>query len=78
MKLSSSILFTALYASQYANIDAFSVQSSPTGSLASSYAATKNTALHATIEKTRLTPPSEIPDDDVAGMFEEFVVKTYG
>jgi len=73
MKLSSSILFTALFGSQYANIDAFSVQSSPL----SSYAR-KNTALHATVEKTILTPPSEIPDDDIAGMFEEFVVKTYG
>jgi len=76
MKLSSSILFTALYASQYANIDAFSVQSS-TASL-TTYGATKNTALHATIEKTRLTRPSEIPDNDVSEMFEEFVVKTYG
>lgn len=75
MKLSSSILFTALYVSQYANIDAFSVQSSALH--VTSYA-TKNTALHATVEKTRLTPPSEIPDDDVAGMFEDYVVKTYG
>lgn len=66
MKLSSTFLLTALL-SQTAN--AFSV---------SSVKSSSRTALGATLEKTALVAPSDIPDDDVAGMFDKYVQKTYG
>jgi len=72
MKLVSTVLFAALCGSQDVNVDAFSVQSSSVS------AAARNTALHATVEKTVLKSPSDIPDDDIPGMFEKFVCKTYG
>lgn len=80
MKISSSILASllvgsCLYTKQ--NVEAFSVPLHVSSS--SSYRTDSSTTiLHATVEKTVLKPPSDIPDDDIAGMFEKYVQKTYG
>lgn len=37
-----------------------------------------STSLHATVEDTGLKAPSDIPMDDVPGLFEKYVQKTYG
>lgn len=37
-----------------------------------------SSALHATIEGTALKAPSDIPMDDVPGLFDKYVQKTYG
>ena len=37
-----------------------------------------STSLHATIEGTALKAPSDIPMDDIPGLFETYVQKTYG
>jgi hypothetical protein len=72
MKIVSTVLFAALCGSQCANVDSFSAVQS------SSVSSARNTALHATVEKTVLKSPADIPDDDIPGMFEQYVCKTYG
>ncbi len=78
-KFSSTLLIVALSIGSQHNshtlADAFSVASSAGHKHHNTRTAT---ALHATIEKTSLKAPSDIPDDDIPGMFEQYVQKTYG
>lgn len=46
--------------------------------IASSSSSSTSSALHATVEKTVLKAPSDIPMDDVPAVFEKYVQKTYG
>lgn len=76
MQLSWSLLLAALLSQ---NSNAFSI-----GTAIRSSSVATPTTLSATLEspaetaKKSLVSPSEIPDDDVAGMFDKFVQKTYG
>ena len=76
MQLSWSLLLAALLSQ---NSNAFSI-----GTTIRSSSVATPTTLSATLEspaetaKKSLVSPSEIPDDDVAGMFDKFVQKTYG
>eukprot|EP01083_Nonionella_stella_P092606 259273_1 len=66
----SPLLLLALTA---ANSSAFSVPAFTSASVTST-----TSSLHATVEKTVLKAPSDIPMDDVPGVFEKYVQKTYG
>ena len=57
--------------------DAFSMAGSHHRQLASHKVA-DSTQLHASVEKISLKAPSDIPMDDIPGMFEKYVQKTYG
>ena len=72
LKLSPSLLLVAL---TLGSTDAFGVNVIP--SLAKSTSAAPS-SLFATVEKTSLVPPSDIPSDDVPSLFENYVMKTYG
>lgn len=71
IKFTPSILILAL---TLGTADAFSVKPS------SHQIGTTQTssALFATVEKTGLTAPSDIPSDDIPGLFDKYVQKTYG
>ena len=71
-KFSSSLVVLALALSQ--NVDAFSFQANR-GVTPTKH---QTTSLYATVEKSVLKPPSDIPDDNIPELFEKFVQKTYG
>lgn len=74
MKFTASAVFLGLIGSLDQS-SSFSIQVVPKSSGSKSF----STALSATVEKTKsLVPPSEIPDDDIPGLFEKYVQKTYG
>ena len=79
-KFSSPLLavILALGSQDMIRADAFSMGGS--GSHSRQLASNKitDTKLHASVEKTGLKAPSDIPMDDVPGMFEKYVQKTYG
>jgi hypothetical protein len=81
LKFSPSLLLLAL---TLGNTDAFGVKASPSLSnkigttQTSASASASASALFATVEKTGLKAPSDIPDDDVPALFEKYVQKTYG
>lgn len=58
--------------------DAFSMGGSGSHSRQLASEKITDTKLHASVEKTGLKAPSDIPMDDVPGMFEKYVQKTYG
>lgn len=73
LKFAPSLLIAALsLQSDSTNVNAFAFGSQSKSSSASS------TSLSATVEKTSLTSPADIPDDDIPGLFEKYVQKTYG
>ena len=73
LKFAPSLLIAALsLQSDSTNVNAFAFGSQSKSSSASS------TSLFATVEKTSLTSPADIPDDDIPGLFEKYVQKTYG
>jgi hypothetical protein len=75
MKFTASAVFLGLIG----NIDPSSSFSIQAGFPKSSGSKSFSSALSATVEKTKaLIPPSEIPDDDIPGLFEKYVQKTYG
>jgi acetylornithine aminotransferase len=75
MKFTASAVFLGLIGS----IDQSSSFSIQAGFPKSSGSKSFSSALSATVEKTKaLIPPSEIPDDDIPGLFEKYVQKTYG
>lgn len=74
MKFTASAVFLGLVGSLDQS-SSFSIQPVPRTAGSKSF----SSALSATVEKTKaLIPPSEIPDDDVPGLFEKYVQKTYG
>ena len=77
-KFSSPLLAVILaLGSQYmTSADAFSMAGPHHRQLASHKVT--DTQLHASVEKTGLKAPSDIPMDDIPGMFEKYVQKTYG
>ena len=50
----------------------------PSSASVQSARSSSTSSLFATVERTELKAPSDIPMDDVPGLFEKFVQKTYG
>ena len=74
LKFAPSLLIAALsLQSDSTNVNAFAFAFA-----SQSKATTSSTSLFATVEKTSLTSPADIPDDDIPGLFEKYVQKTYG
>lgn len=72
MKLSTSAFLLGL-------LGGFEQSSSFSAQIAPNLGSKSASALSATVEKAKtLIPPSEIPDDDIPGLFEKYVQKTYG
>jgi acetylornithine/N-succinyldiaminopimelate aminotransferase len=76
LKLSPSLLLVAL---TLGSTDAFGVNRIPSLAKTTSAGPTgMDSSLFATVEKTSLVAPSDIPSDDVPSLFENYVMKTYG
>lgn len=71
LKLPSSIVLL-LAASTFGTSEGFAPSHVHTAARVSS------SAIHATVEKTSLVSPDSIPMDDIPGLFEKYVQKTYG
>jgi len=74
----SSILLLAIMAPTSL---AFAIQpslSSSSSTSSSSSSVSSSSSLFATVERTELKSPSDIPMDDVPGVFDKYVQKTYG
>lgn len=77
LKFAPSLLIAALsLQSDSTNVNAFAFASQSKSTCTSTSAS--STSLFATVEKTSLTSPADIPDDDIPGLFEKYVQKTYG
>ena len=79
LKFAPSLLIAALsLQSDSTNVNAFAFASQSKSTSTSTSTSASSTSLFATVEKTSLTSPADIPDDDIPGLFEKYVQKTYG